>query len=399
MKLIFRKLILMVVVILLAYSCEQESSKVPGVHIIEPFLYVAVESEASLDVDFYHPDKNRYLLWKSVDTSIARVDSSGTIYGVAQGKTSIIGMTDDGEYYDTCIVNVIRFTTYNFMPSAEGKAMCIDTSGIFYCGTLSDILKYDGMDLVSFIKQETSNSVEYMKFDSENNLWAYSGYSLLKFDGNNWITFDTLNNSLLSYYRINDLAVDQNNRIWLGLKDDQDNGAGVLSFDGSNWKIYSKSDGLAHNYVYNIVADKNNNIWVATKNGVSKYDGINWHSYLSNLEIDDKENIVFSIGVDYKNNIWITTLIEGVYKFDGTDWINYDIINKETNFGPIRGIDFDSEGNVWVGSNACIAKFDGSKWNYISYSILPTYNVRSIVVDGNGIKWIRNTDKIYKLED
>ena len=52
-------------------------------------------------------------------------------------------------------------------------------------------------------------------------------------------------------------------------------------FDGSNWITYNTSNGLNNNLVKSIDEDINSNggVWVGTMTGVSHYDGNNWTSY------------------------------------------------------------------------------------------------------------------------
>ena len=43
----------------------------------------------------------------------------------------------------------------------------------------------------------------------------------------------------------------------------------MSKFDGINWTIYSKSDGLVHQNVWSIAVDRNGNKWFGTGGGVS----------------------------------------------------------------------------------------------------------------------------------
>jgi ligand-binding sensor domain-containing protein/putative methionine-R-sulfoxide reductase with GAF domain len=69
----------------------------------------------------------------------------------------------------------------------------------------------------------------------------------------------------------------------------------------------SQQDGLLHNEVYSITQDDKGFIWIATKNGLQRYDGYNFIRY-PELLIDPKDGITYitSLYMDKKNRmLWI----------------------------------------------------------------------------------------------
>ncbi len=55
----------------------------------------------------------------------------------------------------------------------------------------------------------------------------------------------------------------------------------------------------------------------------------------------------------------------GLLKFNGADWINFDTTNSNISPNPIRDIEFDKEGNVWFITghrNIGLGKFDGNSF-------------------------------------
>jgi hypothetical protein len=55
----------------------------------------------------------------------------------------------------------------------------------------------------------------------------------------------------------------------------------VIRYDGQHFTIYTKAQGLAGNVVFCILHDKNNNTWIGTTGGLSKYDGKSFKISLS----------------------------------------------------------------------------------------------------------------------
>ena len=72
------------------------------------------------------------------------------------------------------------------------------------------------------------------------------------------------------------MTVDSNNTIWVGTVDNTSSGGtlegGLQKFDGVNWITYTqKSSGLINNWILELAVDKNNNIWIGTRGGLSVY--------------------------------------------------------------------------------------------------------------------------------
>ena len=64
-----------------------------------------------------------------------------------------------------------------------------------------------------------------------------------------------------------------NGDVWIGTD------FGASKFDGIDWITFNSSNGLNNNQVYSIDEDSFGNIWVGTHSGVSFYDGNSWLSY------------------------------------------------------------------------------------------------------------------------
>jgi hypothetical protein len=65
--------------------------------------------------------------------------------------------------------------------------------------------------------------------------------------------------------------------MWIGTDRD-----GVLVYDGTYVTRYTTQNGLAGNSINNISIDSSGNVWVATNQGISKFDGKVWTSYYQN---------------------------------------------------------------------------------------------------------------------
>lgn len=111
-----------------------------------------------------------------------------------------------------------------------------------------------------------SNQVGKLHEDKNGGIWL-SGYKysdihegpswISHFDSSEWTLFDTTNTELLKNTTITSIAVDSLNNVWFGTY-----GKGAYKFDGQNWIIYNtQNSGLLYNYVLDIAVDHQGNVW------------------------------------------------------------------------------------------------------------------------------------------
>src|ERR1041385_5369380 len=108
--------------------------------------------------------------------------------------------------------------------------------------------------------------------DNAGNKWVgFQNIGLGKFDGTTWTMYD-VSNSLLPSNKVQALAVDASNNIWIGT----DNG--LAKFDGTNWTVFTAGNsGIAGNNIRSLATF--NGTWIGTTNGFSKYNGSVFTNY------------------------------------------------------------------------------------------------------------------------
>src|SRR3954471_19643258 len=68
-----------------------------------------------------------------------------------------------------------------------------------------------------------------------------------------------------------------------------------------------QQDGLFHNVVSSIAQDNQGFMWIATVNGVQRFDGFRFTSYENQLKAYSYSPMIKNIYPDDKNNIWFTS--------------------------------------------------------------------------------------------
>ena len=84
---------------------------------------------------------------------------------------------------------------------------------------------------------------------------------------------------------------------------------------------YSSEDGLSHNYISQILQDRNGYIWISTWYGLNRFDGNTFVNYTaqpgdySNLS----HNRILSIDEDACGYLWVKTYDNSFYRFDSSE--------------------------------------------------------------------------------
>ncbi|MAO33044.1 MAG: hypothetical protein CL824_06005 [Crocinitomicaceae bacterium] len=190
----------------------------------------------------------------------------------------------------------------------------------------------------------------------------------------------TVNDGLIDN-SVNCISIDGNNNVWIGTQN------GISKFDGTTWTSYTNAidSGIVNNTINAICALSNGNIWIGTDFGASLYDGNTWTPYTTSNGLgDDRIN---HIAEKSDGSIWFSDY-DGITIYDGSTWTSYTM-NDGLPFGGINQTDFDSNGDAWLASGlGGLIKFDGSTFEtYNQSNGLVNNKIRSILVDTQDNKW------------
>ncbi|GAB3920972.1 hybrid sensor histidine kinase/response regulator transcription factor [Larkinella terrae] len=124
------------------------------------------------------------------------------------------------------------------------------------------------------------------------------------------------------------------------------------------WQEITISDGLSQGMVYDLKQDQKGFIWIATKDGLNRYDGLNFkiftHDPYNSYSIS--ENNCSALLIDRHQRLWIGTGNQGLNLFDDRTRRFYHLTISDQaapNAGnyEIRLLSEDPEGNIWVGTD------------------------------------------------
>ncbi|MEI7811483.1 MAG: PAS domain S-box protein [Ignavibacteria bacterium] len=341
-----------------------------------------------------------------------------------------------------------------------------DSQGYLWFGTQEGLNKYYGFDISVYYHNPgdnstlSSSSISYLYEDSGKNLWIGTwGGGLDKFDRStgNFIRYENLSSkaSSLSNNRISYILETKDNNLYIGT-----GGGGFCRFDYKSgiFRTYNSSNsGLSHDRVWALAEDKKGNLWIATDNGLNKFnlktesitvyknkagghnslsfnrmrnvfvdhEGIVWagtekglnrfdessntfrHFFHSNTDASSiSMNIISTIFEDRSGNLWIGTYGGGLnlynkargtfksYKYHAAD--PHSISSND-----VRAIYQDLSGNMWIGTRGggvCKFNMSANHFGLITSSVynpnsVSSNNIRSVLEDSDGSIWIGTNDE------
>ncbi len=165
-----------------------------------------------------------------------------------------------------------------------------DKKGNLWIGTFGGLNKFDPVSQ-SFIHidgnlpENQVSKVGCLHFDKNENLWIGTEQGLYKiynpdsmhthpekYKIRKYTKSSVLNGSISGNYVIS-IFEDSKGSLWFGTYGDGLNKLVHDSLDGPDSFIYyTENDGLANNIVYGIQEDKNENLWLSTDNGLSRFN-------------------------------------------------------------------------------------------------------------------------------
>ena len=180
----------------------------------------------------------------------------------------------------------------------------------------------------------------------------------------------------------------------------------VLSQENFSFSTLSISEGLSNALVNDIKEDKNGFIWIATANGLNRYDGYGIKTFQNN-PLDSNSlsfNHITSIAVSENGDLWLGSLGGGLIHYNYKKNIFKPIIPQDTNIAKslsnIINLKIESQ-NLWIASGKGIFKHDIKINTFNSFKFFneQPHNVQEIIISKNGdVYAASNGGGLFELE-
>ena len=162
-------------------------------------------------------------------------------------------------------------------------------------------------------------------------------------------------------------------------------------------RVLGNEKDLPSQYIYSIEEGPNGHIWIGTDNGLVEVDKN--FKVVKTYEDTVANSSVYEIEYDTNGYMWICTLDNGLFK---VDLYNNSIINYKSDSNKyslpsdsVRAIMHDAPGNLWIGTEKGLCRYDYETDKFITYkkeayqnNTLVYDNIFCLFKDNSGLMWI-----------
>ena len=231
------------------------------------------------------------------------------------------------------------------------------------------------------------NGVNTLTQTKDGYLWLGSEEGLVRYNGSDFVVFNSKNNPAFKDSFITSLYSDQSDTLWIGTRMGT-----LIRYSDKKFKGFTLP-AVNNKQINAIVNDKKGNVWIGgIETGLIKFDGEKTKVYTIKDSLVNNDIKCFSL--DANGGIWIGT-VDGLSYFKAGKFINYNGLNGSVN-NNIRSICAAPDGNgVWIGTNG--GGISAARINLSSNSIvvsplelnhhLPNGSISCLISDNKSV-WI-----------
>lgn len=259
-------------------------------------------------------------------------------------------------------------------------SMCEDKNQNLWFSGYSGIYRFDGQNWYNVAQNAGLKSQDFDEIitDSNGNIWFNAPYNgVYKYDGNA-LTYYSRAAYFNNGYLVS-LAAGPDGSIWVAT-----DWNGIYRYDGGSWTHFTAEQGLATNSVRAMAFFKDGRLAVVTNYfDISIYDGTSWETENPMFGYQD----IYDMAIDWENNIWLAT-INGLARHKDSETQFY--LSNTSGWNYVTFVSVDKYGHVWAGLyNTGLLSYDGTDWNTCNEaSGLSASYLRDILFDSRGRTWV-----------
>ena len=202
------------------------------------------------------------------------------------------------------------------------------------------------------------------------------------------------------------ISQDKKGSIWIASWE------GIFKYDGKTFTNITSKVSSAR--FFTLLQDKHGNFWFGSiGSGVYYYDGKSFKNFTTKQGLAG--NAVTAIYEDKMGTVWFGTEA-GVSSYDGksfknlklneappvtgSDSINVSVYQNELSkehwmHNDVASIIEDKSGKLWFGTRGSLSVYDGKTFTAVTNAGKPFTNVRSMIKDKNGNIWLGGNDGLW----
>ena len=326
-------------------------------------------------------------------------DKAGNLWFGASGEGVYRYSRSDTAQSDAGTIT--NFTTKDGLSNNTVWSILVDMLGTVWLGTDDGLCKYENDTIIRVIftteKSKLKNTdpekvpgtkhaeaVWSMMQAKNGKIWLGTNKGMYWFDGKTFTPLlnepGVVNKTGFPLLTIGCMLEDKTGKIWLASSIPA-GGEGLCMFDGHTIVRYNPEN---ENWFRSIIEGKDGMLWIGTRHlGNWLYDGKTFSHFTLNEELGtpylcDSQGRIWFAGEEHENGY---SSLHGVWSYDGKTFKNYTTRNGMGNY-QTWAITEDRDGNIWFGTrNNGVYRFDGK--DFVSFNSESTTAGSSIKLPGN----------------
>lgn len=328
--------------------------------------------------------------------------------GLFSGQVLDVEFTSDGYAWFGTAYGVIRsdgitFTRYGYNNGFGDEVindLFIDSKHNFWIATSNTgvgLFKEDTLVYLPELSELANLDVNVISERENGTIWfGTSSYGVFIY---NPITKDleniTVSNSKIPDNTVWDILISKENEVWLATH----NGVGVLGSENQLLRTIDDTNGLNGTIAYHTFEADNGDMWVSSEYGVSIVKPNNTIKNISEIN-GVTLGYVFNVNQDKSGRIWIGTERNGLFWYSDTEKIHITKKNGLSSNFIYRLIE-DNKGNMWVATDGNgVTIFRDTRFKiFDDRSSYKSREVYGAIKDSKGNLWFTNDEHLSQFKD
>lgn len=226
--------------------------------------------------------------------------ASPTVYSVAQHPNGnlLFGTHGGMTVYDPNRGSYRNFTSQNGLPLSNVRSIFVDSRSRIWLGG-DGLYLWTDLGFMQPLNDPLISEVlvQDMAEDDEGRIWIATRNKGI-------LVFETGERPLINYREQFDEAIwcverDRKGRMWIGT-----NGLGLFSFENGEFKSYGRADGLTDDYIWQVLPASNGDVWVGHNMGLDRLRSGRFTNYNVSDGLAENETTATATLEDNQGRLW-----------------------------------------------------------------------------------------------